>query len=126
MNTTRAHRLLGIIAGLMLGSVVSLPTWAAFGGSPAQAFKGTVQSVDYLHHAITVNGQTYAVAENATFSGVASFSVLHIGMPIAYTLGDATQTQGPGATPPSGPAAAQTENAAAPVITSITWLPGGV
>lgn len=137
MYTTRTHKLLGSIAGGVLGLAISVPTWAAFGGSPGQAVKGTVQGIDYLHHAITVNGQTYTVAQNANFNGVASFSVLHIGMPIAYTLGGAplSQVKGPGAMPATGPAAmhrgaedpsAQTAEDGPQVITSITWLPGGI
>lgn len=130
MNIKRKPRLLSLLTGALLGVVMMPSSWAAFGTSPAQVIKGTVQSIDYLHHAISINGQTYAVAPNASYNGVAGFSVLHIGMPIAYTLGSAGQNQGPGALPP-GPAqpdtpAAQAENSGPPVITSITWLPGGV
>jgi hypothetical protein len=127
MNAKRMTRLSSTLTGFLLGLVIAAPSWAAFGAPPAQVIKGTVQSIDYLHHAITVNGQTYAVASNARFSGVAGFSVLHIGMPIAYTLGSAAQTPGPGGMPHNadGPAA-QTEATGAAVIISITWLPGGV
>ena len=135
MNATSTHKMLCIIAGLAMGLMVTAPSWAAFGGSPAQPIKGTVQSIDYLHHAITVNGQTYAVAQNASYSGVASFSVLHIGMPIAYVLGsspplgNSADDQDAHVLPPGpaigDPGMTQTDSAP-PVITSITWLPRGV
>lgn len=120
----------GLLAGLLMLLTAAPPSQAAFGSVSQQAIKGTVQKIDYLHHAITVNGQTYAVAQHAQFSGVAGFTVLHIGMPIAYTLGSAVQDQVPGSLPP-GPAqpsdpSGQAADAGPPVITSITWLPGGV
>ena len=130
MNTSTTSRMFGLLAGLLMLLAAAPPLQAAFGSVSQQAIKGTVQKIDYLHHAITVNGQTYAVAQHAQFSGVAGFTVLHIGMPIAYTLGAAAPNQGSGALP-SGPAQpndppGQAADASPPVITSITWLPGGV
>ena len=134
MNAVHTSKLLKLLAGaLLLGLALAPSSWAAFGESPAQVLKGTVQSIDYLHHAITINGQIYAVAANASYSGVAGFSVLHIGMPIAYTLRDAgqfqesaTQLPPPSELPlPPGRTAKQTRNSGAAVITSIAWLPGG-
>ena len=135
MNTAHTSRLLSLLTAALLGLAMAPSCWAAFGGPPAQVLKGTVQSIDYLHHAITINGQIYAVAVNASYSGVAGFSVLHIGMPIAYTLRDtgqfqesATQLPPPSELPPPPPGstAKQTRNSGAAVITSIAWLPGGV
>lgn len=130
MNASITSRMFGLLAGLLVLLAAAPPSQAAFGSVAQQAIKGTVQNIDYLHHAITVNGQTYAVAQHAQFIGVAGFTVLHVGMPIAYTLGAATSSQGAGTLPP-GPAepndpSGQAADTGPPVITSITWLPGGV
>lgn len=137
MNTARIPLFLSLslTLALMLSVAIGRPAFAALGATPEQAIKGTVQNIDYLHHAITINGQTYVVAPNARFSGVTGFSILHIGMPIAYVLGSSpvsgssSEHHGPQALPPGPPSGdsgmAQPDNGP-PVITSITWLPGGV
>jgi len=127
--TNKTLKILAIVTAALLSFSLSSPSWAVRGRSSEPVFKGTIQGIDYLHHAITVNGQIYAVAATASFNGVASFAVLHIGMPIAYTLGSAEPKQEPGAPPPGprpGDPITQAENTGPPVITSITWLPGGV
>lgn len=128
MTAIHTRRILCALAGLAMGLTIAVPAWAAFGAPPMQVLTGKVQNIDYLHHAITVNGQTYAVAANARFRGVAGFSVLHLGMPIAYTLGSASPTGQQADTPPPANAdnpATPTQEAGPAVITSITWLPGG-
>ncbi|MGH8377743.1 MAG: hypothetical protein ACRER7_02210 [Gammaproteobacteria bacterium] len=127
-------RLIGFAILLIAGFALCQPAMAVRGISAGQSIKGTVQQIDYLHHAITVNGQTYAVAPNASFQGVAGFTVLHVGMPIQYTLGygSASQESGPGAMPPGPAPGDELKNPATPasdspqVIVSITWLPGGI
>lgn len=118
----KAHRLSllpALLSVLLLGAAISAPAHASTATLPQTVAKGNIQNIDYLHHAITVNGQTYAVAGNAKFSGIGGFSVLHIGMPIAYTLGPAsTDAAANGST--TDPA-----SNTPPVITHITWLPGG-
>ncbi len=129
-----ASRLVGLAILLIASFALCQPAMAVRGAGAASRLKGTVQSIDYLHHAITVNGQTYAVAPNASFQGVASFAVLHVGMPIQYTLGYGygSQESDPGAMPPGPAPGDELKNPAAPandspqVIVSITWLPGGV
>jgi hypothetical protein len=111
-------------AGLILGSILNQPAIAMGGYTGDQIAKGLIQNIDYQRHSITVNGQTYAVSPSATFSGVAGFSVLSIGMPIQYMLGDNANSQMPGPVPNSNAAPA---NVSQPqVIVAITWLPGGV
>ncbi|MGH8279469.1 MAG: hypothetical protein ACRETQ_07900 [Gammaproteobacteria bacterium] len=119
MPSTRPFRSARLLLALLIACAVCPPLWAAF-GSPGEPVKyGVVQEVDYLHHAITVNGQTYSVAENARFSGIGGFPVLYSGMPIAYTLGPLARHGSPGAPAANG------HNHAPPVITHITWRPGG-
>ncbi|MBU6421124.1 MAG: hypothetical protein KGQ62_03490 [Gammaproteobacteria bacterium] len=127
--TNKTLKILAIVTAALLSFSLSSPSWAVRGSSAELVFKGKIQGIDYLHHAITINGQIYVVASTASFIGVASFSVLHIGMPIAYTLGTDEPKQEPGAPPPGprpGDPNTQPENTGPPVIISITWLPGGV
>lgn len=119
MKHTRTSLVLVLAAALLLGFVSSPPAHAATGSPGAIVIKGTVQSIDYLHHAITVNKQTYVVAKNAKFNGVAGFSVLHVGMPIAYSL----ESPPDNAVPGEPPTPSQTNGP--PTISQITWLPGG-
>ncbi|MGA9851436.1 MAG: hypothetical protein WBR15_00660 [Gammaproteobacteria bacterium] len=117
MLGNRASLFISLAGALILSLALCRPALAMGGYTSAQIVTGTVQDIDYLHHAITVNGQTYAVSPQAKFSGIAAFSVLHIGMPIQAMLGSTADGQSqPGAQP-----AAET-----PVIVGITWLPGGV
>ncbi|MGH8397368.1 MAG: hypothetical protein ACRETA_03880 [Gammaproteobacteria bacterium] len=123
-------KLIGFAIVLIASFALCQSAMAVRGISPGQTIKGTVQQIDYLHHAITVNGQTYAVAPNAMFQGVAGFTTLNVGMPIQFTLGygSTSQESGPGAMPP-GPAPGDpvtSANDSPQVIVSITWLPGGV
>lgn len=134
MSTVHASRFVNLLAGALLGLAMAPSSWAAFGEPPVHILKGTVQSIDYLHHAITINGQIYAVAASASYRGMAGFSVLHVGMPIAYILRDTGQSQMFGAVspppselpPPPGGTTKQTVDSGLQVIVSITWLPGGV
>ncbi|MGH8413441.1 MAG: hypothetical protein ACRESX_01775 [Gammaproteobacteria bacterium] len=127
-------KLIGFAILLIAGFALCQPAMAVRGIASGQSIKGTVQQIDYLHHAITVNGQTYAVAQNATFQGVAGFTTLHVGMPVEYTLGfgSTSQESGPGSMPPGPAPGDELKNSAPPannspqVIISITWLPGGV
>lgn len=123
MNTKPLKLILGGIAAIILAGVVSMPVFAANGG-PVPDFNtvntGTVQEIDYLHHAVTINGHTYAVTEGARFSGIAGFSVLHIGMPISFVLGKNNAI--PAAPQPT---TATPDDNSPLVITAITWLPGG-
>lgn len=132
MNKSHAKYIFGRTAALALGCLLATSAFASTGGPVPVIHNGTVQNIDYLHHAIIVNGRTYAVAPNASYSGVAGFSVLHVGMPIAYTLRAAAGNAGPdNAMPGSPPADAPGRsgpphaNSNPPVITRITWLPGG-
>lgn len=106
-------------AALTLGLAVCSPIMAMGGYSGDQVGKGLIQSIDYQHHTITVNGQTYAVSPHAKFGGVASFSVLSIGMPVQFMLGSTVST-----TAPSNVASNQNADQSE-VIVGITWLPGG-
>lgn len=104
------------LAGLLLLGGVSSPTCFAMGGyTPDQMLTGMVQNIDYLHHTITVNGQTYAVSARAKFTGIGGFSVLHIGMPIECML-SSLPTAGPDSSTPSSDTV--------PVIIAVTWTPG--
>ncbi|MGB9429803.1 MAG: hypothetical protein WCC11_08010 [Gammaproteobacteria bacterium] len=115
-------RLPGLAAPLLLGLFLAQPAQAMLGSTPLQIGRGLIQNIDYLHHAITVNGQTYAVSPQAKFSGIAAFSVLHIGMPISFALDNAPEKTP--ATDPSVPV--QTSSDTPLEIVQITWLPGGV
>ena len=108
---------------LILSFTVSQPVMAMGGYAGDEVAKGLIQSIDYQHHSVTVNGQTYAVSPSAKFSGVAGFSVLSIGMPIQYMLGDIASSQMPEPMPNPNLADADTSQ---PVIVAITWLPGGI
>lgn len=119
MKPVHTFLLLSLGAVLLLGFVSSPPAHAAFGSPGAIVINGTVQSIDYLHHAITVNGQTYAVAKNAKFNGIAGFSVLHVGMPIAYSL----ESPPDNAVPGDSQTPEQTNGP--PTISRIVWLPSG-
>lgn len=120
MNIMHTFRPKAILATLLLCLAASTASFAAIGTPVVPAIKGTIQNIDYVHHAITVNGATYAVASNAKFSGVAGFSILHVGMPIAYTLGSSTAGTSPGVAGSTDPGPASADP---PVITSVTWLP---
>lgn len=123
MNGRHLRPILDGIAATILACTFSVPAFAANGG-PVPEFNtvntGTVQAIDYLHHAITINGHTYAVTEGARFSGIAGFSVLHIGMPISFVLGKNSAI--PAAPQPT---TTTTDDNSPPVVTAITWLPGG-
>lgn len=102
------------LASLLLLGTSGRASFAMGGYTPDQVLTGTVQSIDYLHHTITINGQTYAVSAQAKFTGIGGFSVLHIGMPVECRL--------------SNPPAVDSENdaasSAAAVIIAVTWAPG--
>lgn len=104
-----------LIAGLLLGFAASRASFAMGGYTPDQMLTGAVQSIDYLHHTITVNGQTYAVSPQAKFTGIGGFSVLHIGMPVQCMLSSVAATGMDNDTQPSE---------VAPVIIAVTWTPG--
>lgn len=121
MNVKLRKQLIRGSAALALACLLGAPAFAATGGAVPdfKAHTGTIQNIDYLHHAITVNGHTYAVTSDARFSGIAGFSVLHIGMPIRFVLSQPRSILAP----PQSTAAAPDDTPA--VITQITWLPGG-
>lgn len=100
---------------LLLGIASSRNSFAMGGYTPDQMLTGKVQSIDYQHHAITVNGQTYAVSELAKFTGIGGFSVLHIGMPVECMLSNTPAADTDDSTPQSD---------TAPVIIAVTWVPG--
>lgn len=120
MNIMHTFRPRATFAVLLLCLMASTTALAALGVPGSTPIQGTIQNIDYVHHAIMVNGQTYAVASSAKFSGVAGFSILHVGMPIAYTLGSSTAGMSPGVAGSTNPGPASADP---PVITSITWLP---
>lgn len=122
MNTEHLKRTVRGVAAILLAGVFCTPAFAANGGAVPdfRVPAGAVQDIDYLHHAITINGQTYAVTPDAKFSGIAGFSVLHVGMPISYVLGKLS----PIPTAPQ-PTSVTTDDNSPPVITAITWLLGG-
>ncbi|MGH8281659.1 MAG: hypothetical protein ACRERZ_05650, partial [Gammaproteobacteria bacterium] len=78
-----------------------------------------VQSIDYQHHAITVNNQVYTIAPQAKFNGIGGFSVLHLGMAVQMLLANAASKS------PTDDASSTVESAA-PEAIQVTWLPGGV
>ena len=110
------------LSGSLLLGLVTTPTALAMGGYTSdQLVTGMVQDIDYTHHAITVNGQTYAVSDTAKFSGIGGFSVLHIGMPVECMLSSVPDEQADGDASPS----ADQSSDQTPVIVAITWVPGG-
>lgn len=121
MNASHRITVISGIAALALACLLSAPAFAATGGAVPdfKAHTGTIQNIDYLHHAITVDGRTYAVTPGARFTGIAGFSVLHIGMPISFVLSQPRSILDP----PQSTAAAPDNTPV--VITQITWLPGG-
>ncbi len=135
MFKRRTFMLHNLAAFLILSCAVNQPLMAMGSFAADQVVTGTVQNIDYLHHSITVNGQTYAVSPKAQFHGIGGFSVLHIGMPIRFMLGGATPDRGPSIPPvfrgigkPPGSQAPGTSPPARtasppPVIIDITWLP---
>lgn len=104
-----------LLAGLLLGFAAGRASFAMGGYTPDQMLTGAVQSIDYLHHSITVDGQTYAVSPQAKFIGIGGFSVLHIGMPVQCMLSSATATSADDDMQPSD---------VVPVIIAVTWTPG--
>ena len=107
-----------------LSITLCTPLMAMGGYASDQVGKGLIQGINYQHHSITVNGQTYTVSPNAKFSGVAAFSVLSIGMPIQFMLGDTASGQAPEPMPDNA-ATIQAVNQPQMII-SITWLPAGI
>jgi hypothetical protein len=121
-----------LAAALALSLAVCSPVMAMGGYAGGQVIKGVIENIDYQHHSITVNGQTYTVAPTAKYNGVAGFSVLAIGMPVQIMLGETAtaSSSGPGPTtkdpmPNTAPNTQQT-NPQPQVIVGITWLPGGI
>ncbi|MDE2090950.1 MAG: hypothetical protein KGJ08_03480 [Gammaproteobacteria bacterium] len=104
-----------------LSITLCTPLMAMGGYASDQVGKGLIQGINYQHHSITVNGQTYTVSPNAKFSGVAAFSVLSIGMPIQFMLGTTSSSVTPGDAVTTRAASSQPQ-----VIMGITWLPGGI
>lgn len=120
MKTAHPFRSATCVAGLLFCLLAAPAAFAAIGTPVSPPIRGTVQNIDYVHHAITVDGHTYVVADTATFTGIGGFSVLHVGMPVAITLSlPATGDPMPGSAPQTQP------DNSPPVITHITWLPGG-
>jgi len=115
------YMLRNVAAALTLSLAVCSPLMAMGGYAGDQVGKGLIRSIDYQHHSITVNGHTYAVSPAATFSGIAGFSVLSIGMPIQFMLSATASRVMPGDAP-----ATQTAPSQPHVIIGITWLPGGI
>ncbi len=120
----RASLLVGLAAGLILGVTLNQPVMAMGGYTGDQVGKGLIQKIDYLHHTITVNGQIYTVSPSAKYNGVAAFSILNIGMPIQFMLGDTASGQAPKPMP-NNAATIQAVNQPQMII-SITWLPAGI
>jgi hypothetical protein len=115
------YKLSTLAVVFLLSLAVCRPLMAMGGYTADQIGTGLIEKIDYLHHSITVNGQTYTVSSKATFNGVAAFSVLNIGMPIRYMLGNTTTSGAPSGAPASNQAVSQPQ-----VIVSITWLPAGI
>ena len=65
---------------------------AALANRPVEVFQGSIETIDYGNHAITVNHQSYKVSPRASFTGVTGFESLQQGMQVRFIL----------ATPPSG------------------------
>ena len=123
--TIRTVAINAALAGLLLLGMVANRAGFAMGGyTPDQVLSGSVQSIDYLHHTITVNGQIYTVSPSAKYNGVAAFSILNIGMPIQFMLGDTASGQAPEPMPDNA-ATIQAVNQPQMII-SITWLPAGI
>ncbi|MGH8280903.1 MAG: hypothetical protein ACRERZ_01800 [Gammaproteobacteria bacterium] len=117
MLDKRVSKSVALAAALILGLATS-PLMAMGGYGADQLVKGNVQSIDYQHHAITVNNQVYTIAPQAKFNGIGGFSVLHIGMAVQMLLTDAASNS-----PADESSAAEN---AAPEAIQVTWLPGGV
>jgi hypothetical protein len=118
-----ASKMTGLVTALMLGFMLATPAMGMGGYGADQLVKGEVQSIDYLQHAITVNGQTYRVSPQAKFNGIGAFSVLHVGMPVQLMLGSASGTS---MAAPSSPDDVVSENTESQVVIQVTWLPNGV
>ncbi|MGH8398769.1 MAG: hypothetical protein ACRETA_11075 [Gammaproteobacteria bacterium] len=117
MSGNRASLFMGLAIVLILNLAVSRPVSAMGGYTSAQVVTGTVQSIDYLHHAITVNNQVYTISPQAKFNGIGAFSVLHVGMAVQMLLADAASNS-----PDSQSAATEST---APEAIQVTWLPSG-
>ncbi|HVC37393.1 MAG TPA: hypothetical protein VNF46_03215 [Gammaproteobacteria bacterium] len=124
MFEKRTSLFMGLAAGLILALTLNQPVMAMGGYTGDQVGKGLIQKIDYLHHTITVNGQTYAVSPTAKFNGVAAYSILSIGMPIQFMLGDTASSDMPG--PKPARATVNTAGNQPQMIVSITWLPAGI
>lgn len=120
MFEKRISLFVSLAAGLILAFTLNQPVMAMGGYTADQVGKGLIQKIDYQHHTITVNGNTYAVSSSAKYNGVAAFSVLAVGMPIQFMLGETAVTAPLGNAMP-----AQAENQPQ-MIVSITWLPAGI
>jgi hypothetical protein len=123
MFTKYASKITGLALLLAFGCALNMPVLGMSGFGADQLVKGEVQSIDYLQHAITVNGQTYKVSPQAKFKGIGAFSVLHVGMPVQLMLGSASATS---MAAPSSPENAASDNAGPQIVIQVTWLPAGV
>lgn len=112
---------------LILSLILCTPLMAMGGYTGSQIGRGQIQKIDYQHHTITVNGETFAVSPTARYKGVGGFSVLSVGMPIQYLLGNTTSSNfgPPDGTPPKD-SGNQAPSSPSNTIVSITWLPGGI
>ncbi|MDE2235684.1 MAG: hypothetical protein KGK44_09070 [Gammaproteobacteria bacterium] len=110
---------------LFLALAVCSPLMAMGGYSSDQIGQGQIRKIDYQHHTITVNGETYAVSPTAKYSGIGGFSVLGVGMSIRYTLGNEISKDTDPDASPSNIISQQAVNVPQ-MIVAITWLPGGV
>jgi hypothetical protein len=118
-----AFKISGLLLALAWGCSMNLPALGMSGYGADQLVQGEVQSIDYLQHAITVNGQSYRVSPQAKFNGIGAFSVLHVGMPVQLMLGSA---RGASMAAPSSPGDVSAQNEEPQVVIQVTWLPNGV
>lgn len=79
------YRRLMLVIALSAGLALSL---AASASDYFPSLRGTIDSIDFLKHTISVNNHTYPVSSKASYTGAQGFGVLSQGMNIEYFLED--------------------------------------
>ena len=82
----KSYRYLAPLLVLMASMAVDP---AALASKYFRSFQGTIDSVDFIKHTITVNHATYPVSAQAIYHGTPGFGMLSKGLHIEFSLDQA-------------------------------------